>query len=127
VFFGRSHDTTRAVELWRDAGHRCFPYLLVVGASGSGKSSMARARRVPRVTSPGVVREVDVWRAAEMRPSDNPRGPFAALAAALMQAEAGLSKAEGGHGAALPEIAMGDSRTPADLASVLIHTDPNAA
>jgi tetratricopeptide (TPR) repeat protein len=127
VFFGRSHDTTRAVDLWRDAGQRNSPYLLVIGASGSGKSSLARAGLVPRLTTPGVIREVDVWRVAVMRPSDSPQGPFAALAAALMQSEAGLSKEEEGRGAALPEIALGDSRTPADLASVLSHANPAAA
>ena len=36
VFFGRGHDTSRAVDLWREAGRRGSPYLLVVGASGSG-------------------------------------------------------------------------------------------
>jgi tetratricopeptide (TPR) repeat protein len=126
VFFGRTHDTTRAVDLWREAGHRLSPYLLVIGASGSGKSSLARAGLVPRLTTPGVIREVDVWRVAVMRPSDSPQGPFAALAAALMQSEVGLSKEEEGRGAALPEIALGDSRTPAVLASVLHHADSAA-
>jgi hypothetical protein len=126
VFFGRSHDIARAVDLWRDAGHRNSPYLLVIGASGSGKSSLARAGLVSRLTTPGVIREVDVWRVAVMRPSDSPQGPFAALTAALMQGEAGLSKEEEGRGAALPEIALGDSRTPAALASVLRHADSAA-
>jgi hypothetical protein len=127
VFFGRSHDTTRAVDLWRDTGQRQSPYLLVIGASGSGKSSLARAGLVPRLTTPGVIREVDVWRIAVMRPSDSSQGPLAALAAALMQSEAGLSKEEEGRGAALPEIALGDSRTPADLASALSHANTAAA
>ena len=90
VFFGRSHDTTRAVDLWREAASRGSPYLLVVGASGSGKSSLARAGLVPRLTTPGVIKDVDVWRIAVMRPGDSPAGPFMALAAALMQDEAGL-------------------------------------
>ena len=126
VFFGRSHDTTRAVDLWREAGSRGSPYLLVVGASGSGKSSLARAGLVPRLTTPGVIKEVDVWRIAVMRPGDSPAGPFTALAAALMQDEAGLPKEEEGRGAALPEIGQGDSRTPAELASVLRHADAAA-
>ena len=101
VFFGRSHDTARAVDLWREAGSRGSPYLLVVGASGSGKSSLARAGLIPRLTTPGVIKEVDVWRVAVMRPGDSPAGPFAALAAALMQDEAGLPKEEEGRGPAL--------------------------
>jgi hypothetical protein len=126
VFFGRSHDTGRAVELWREAGSRGMPYLLMVGTSGSGKSSLARAGLLPRLTTPGVIAEVDVWRIAVMRPGDSAAGPFAALAAALMQDEAGLPKEEEGRGPALPEIGLGDWRTPAELASVLRHADATA-
>ena len=126
VFFGRSHDIARAVDLWRDAGSRGCPYLLIVGASGSGKSSLARAGLVPRLTTPGVIKEVDVWRVAVMRPGDSPAGPFAALAAALMQDEADLEKEEEGRGPALPEIRQGDSRTPTELSSVLRHADSSA-
>ncbi|MGA2815694.1 MAG: tetratricopeptide repeat protein, partial [Xanthobacteraceae bacterium] len=126
VFFGRSHDTTRAVDLWREAGNRGSPYLLVVGASGSGKSSLVRAGVIPRLTTPGVIKEVDVWRIAVMRPGDSPAGPFAALATALMQDEAGLPKEEEGRGPALPEIGQGDSKTPAEFASVLRHADAAA-
>jgi eukaryotic-like serine/threonine-protein kinase len=126
VFFGRGHDTARAVDLWREAGSRGSPYLLVVGASGSGKSSLARAGLIPRLTTPGVVKEVDVWRIAVMRPGDSPAGPFVALAAALMHEEAGLPKDEEGRGPALPEICQGDSRTPGELADVLRHADAAA-
>jgi tetratricopeptide (TPR) repeat protein len=127
VFFGRNADTTHAVDLWREAGSRGSPYLLVVGASGSGKSSLVRASVIPRLTTPGVIKEVDVWRIAVMRPGDSPAGPFAALAKALMQSEAGLPKEEEGRGPALPEIGQGDSKTPAELASVLRHADAAAA
>jgi energy-coupling factor transporter ATP-binding protein EcfA2 len=116
----------RAVDLWREAGGRGSPYLLLVGASGSGKSSLVRAGLLPRLTTPGVIKEVDAWRIAVMRPGDSPAGPLAALAAALMQDEAGLPKEEEGRGSALPEIAQGDSRTPAELASVLRHADAAA-
>jgi WD40 repeat protein/tetratricopeptide (TPR) repeat protein len=126
VFFGRSQDVRRAVDLWRDAGSRSAPYLLLVGASGAGKSSLARAGLLPRLTTPGVVKEVDFWRTAVMRPGDSPDGPFAAAAAALMQGAADLPKEEEGRGAALPEIAEGDSRTPAELGSVLRHVDAAA-
>jgi tetratricopeptide (TPR) repeat protein len=126
VFFGRNNDVVRAVDLWREAGARGSPYLLVVGASGSGKSSLARAGLVPRLTTPGVIKEVDAWRVAVMRPGDSPAGPFAALAAALLQDEAALPKEEEGRGPALPEIAQGDSRTSAELAGVLQHADAAA-
>src|SRR5262249_36973965 len=127
VFFGRSHDTTRAVDLWRETGNRGSPYLLVVGASGSGKSSLVRAGVIPRMTTPGVIKEVDVWRIAVRRRGDSPAGPFAALATALMQDEASLPKEEEGRGPALPEIGQGDSKTPAELAAVLHHADAAVA
>ena len=126
VFFGRGEATARAVDLWREAGSRGSPYLLVVGASGAGKSSLARAGLVPRLTTPGVIKEVDGWRIAVMRPGDNPAGPFFALAAALMQEESSLPKEEEGRGPALPEIGQGDSHTPAELTAVLRHADAAA-
>ena len=61
-----------------------------------------------------------------MRPGDSPTGPFMALAAALMQDEVDLPKEEDGRGPALPEIGQGDSRTPAEFASVLRHADAAA-
>lgn len=123
VFFGRGDDISRAVDLWREAADRGSQYLLVVGASGSGKSSLARAGLIPRLVTPGVIKNVDAWRISVMRPGDSPEGPFVALATALMQDEAALPKEEEGRGPALPEIAQGDSQTPAELAAVLRHAD----
>ena len=108
VFFGRGHDTTRCVDLWRAAWNEGSPYLLVVGASGSGKSSLVRAGVIPRLTTTGVVQGVDVWRIAVMRPGDSPAGPLAALASALMRDETSLPTEEQGRGPALPEIGQGE-------------------
>ena len=126
VFFGRANDIRRATDLWRDAAVRGCRFLLLVGASGAGKSSLVRAGLVPRLVTPGVVAEVDLWRVAVVRPADSPDGPFMALAAALLRAEADLPPEEEGRGPALPEIAEGDSKTPADLAAVLAHADAGA-
>ena len=110
VFFGRSGDVRKAGDLWRDAARRGTPFLLIVGASGAGKSSMARAGLLPRITTPGVVAGVDVWRVATLRPSDSPDGPFAALAMALLQREADLPHGDDGRGPALPEIGRATRR-----------------
>src|SRR5262249_27136897 len=59
VFFGRSLDTERAVARFDAAAERGTPSLLVVGASGVGKSSFVRAGVVPRLTTPGVIERVD--------------------------------------------------------------------
>ena len=59
VFFGREAAIARAIAKLRHA-----PFLLVIGASGSGKSSLLKAGLVPRITSPGVIPDVDLWRTA---------------------------------------------------------------
>ena len=135
VFFGRSRDVTRATDRLRAAARldiQTAPaaggaataakpgtaFLLVVGASGAGKSSLVRAGLVPRLTTPGVVKEIDLWRIAIMRPSDEAT-PFDALAKALFARAAETSRDGGSPYTALPELAEGDHRTPAELASLL--------
>ncbi len=127
VFFGRSRDTARGVELWRESESRGTAFLAVVGSSGSGKSSLARAGLVPRLTTPGVVEAVDGWRVATLRPGDGQAGPVAALAAALLAEARDLPVPEEGRGPALPEIAAGDARTPAELAELMAGSDRAAA
>ena len=97
VFFGRSRDITKAVDRLKDAAEKSCPFLLVDGASGSGKSSLVRAGLVPRLTAAGVVPSVDVWRVAVMRPAEVLGDPFAALARALLMADADLPEAEQGR------------------------------
>ncbi len=126
VFFGRSREVARAVDLCRKAAARLAPFLLLLGPSGAGKSSLARAGVLTRLTTPGVIAEVDAWRTAVMRPGDDAAGPFAALAAALFLSEADLPKDEEGRGPALPELAKGDFQTPANLAAALRHADATA-
>jgi tetratricopeptide (TPR) repeat protein len=126
VFFGRAADIRKITDLLRDYASRSAHFLLLVGGSGSGKSSLARAGLIPRLTTPGVMAEADVWRIGVVRPSDSADGPFAALAAALLQSESTLPPDEEGRGSALPEIAEGDCETPAELAALLKHADASA-
>jgi eukaryotic-like serine/threonine-protein kinase len=100
VFFGREAAIARATAKLRQA-----PFLLVIGASGSGKSSLLRAGLVPRVTAPGVIPDIDLWRPAIITPSGD---PLAALAEALFAADA--------LGA---ELKAGDFTTPHLLAELL--------
>ena len=127
VFFGRSREVARAVEVWREAAGRGAPFLLVLGPSGAGKSSFARAGLIPRLTTPGVIETVDEWRVAVMRPGDDPAGPFAALAAALFVDAKALPKEEEGRAPALPELADSDFQIAADLAAALRHADETSA
>jgi eukaryotic-like serine/threonine-protein kinase len=126
VFFGRTRDIARAVDLWKDAAERGSPFLIVVGASGSGKSSLARAGLMPRLTVPGVVPAVDAWRVAAMRPTELADGPIATLAARLLDGDNAVPEAESGRPPALPELAASDYRTPAELAALLVHADAAA-
>jgi tetratricopeptide (TPR) repeat protein len=107
VFFGRDRVTDEARRRLVGAAERGTPFLLIVGASGSGKSSLARAGLIPRLTTPGVVAAVDLWRVVRMKPGEGQAGPLMALATALLAAE-GLS-----------ELAHGDYPTAASLADNL--------
>jgi tetratricopeptide (TPR) repeat protein len=107
VFFGRDRMIDEARRRLAAAAERATPFLLVVGASGSGKSSLARAGLIPRLTTPGVVAAVDLWRVVRMKPGEDQAGPLMALATALL--------ARG----ALPELAQGDYPTAISLADNL--------
>ncbi len=126
VFFGRSRDITKAVDRLKDAAEKSCPFLLVDGASGSGKSSLVRAGLVPRLTAAGVVPSVDVWRVAVMRPAEVLGDPFAALARSLLVADADLPEAEQGRPPALPELSASDFPRADDLTALLAHADESA-
>lgn len=126
VFFGRSRDIGRAIDLWKHAAERQCPFLLAVGASGAGKSSLARAGLIPRLTTPGVVPEVDLWRVAALRPSEIPGGPIMTLATRLLDRDDDIPDEESGRPRALPEIAEGDHRDSSNLAA-LLRQAPNLA
>jgi Novel STAND NTPase 1/TIR domain len=72
-YFGREPDVDRLAE----AIDR-YPLVAIVGASGSGKSSLARAGLIPRLRRPTGGR---VWQVAAMVPGSD---PFLALARALL-------------------------------------------
>lgn len=105
VFFGRDRAIDEARRRLVGAAEAGTPFLLIVGASGSGKSSLARAGLIPRLTTPGVVETVDLWRVVLMKPGEGQDGPVSALAGALF--------------AALPELAGGDFPDQAALADNL--------
>ena len=59
------------------------PFVLVVGASGSGKSSLVRAGVLPLLTQPEAIEGVGLWRWSVTRPGAG--GSGGALAAALLE------------------------------------------
>jgi len=76
-FFGREIFTERLVGEVQQRSHRTAfkPLVAVIGASGSGKSSVAFAGLVPRL------RQTGAWECVDFRPGSR---PFAALASALL-------------------------------------------
>lgn len=107
VFFGRTTEIERGRERLVDAAARNAPFLLVLGASGSGKSSLARAGLIPRLVAPGAVTGVDVWRIARHAPGLGDSDPLRSLAVALLDPEA------------LPELAGTPNGTPEGIAQQL--------
>ena len=81
IFFGRSEATKTSVETLVEGSESGRPFLLVLGASGAGKSSLVRAGIVPALIVRGVVSGVGQWRQAVAQPAGHRAGPFMALAA----------------------------------------------
>ena len=86
LFFGREQQTDELLRRLRRTR-----FLAVVGSSGSGKSSLARAGLVPSLHGGSMARAGSAWRTAIFRPGDR---PIANLAQALYDA-AGLAHAQG--------------------------------
>jgi hypothetical protein len=123
IYFGRDRKVTRAIEALQGVARpqqrprsspTSVPFLLVVGESGAGKSSLVRAGLAPRLTAPGVVPMVDLWRTAVARIGDDP-SPFLTLAKALLVADDEI----GGFGSALPELSDGGHASATELAALL--------
>ena len=111
VFFGRRRVVEQLRERLSEAER---PFLLVLGMSGAGKSSLVRAGLAPRLRQPGAVPGVDAWRRATIRPTESGGDLLLGLGNALYGAEA------------LAELAAGDNATPADFAA-LARAAPLAA
>ena len=88
VFFGRTDAVAGLLESLRLQADDDRAFVLVLGGSGGGKSSLVKAGVLPLLTQPGVIEGVMAWRRAVMRPSDSPGDLLVGLAAALLQPEA---------------------------------------
>lgn len=113
VFFGRTKAVSDILQALRDQGARGRSFVLVLGMSGGGKSSVVRAGVLPMLTKPGVIEGVDVWRRAVFRPTDVRGDLFTGLAKALLRETA------------LPSLDE-DKDGPEELANVL-RKSPEAA
>jgi WD40 repeat protein len=87
IFYGRDAATRQAVEQLAANAAAGVAFLLVLGASGSGKSSLARAGVLPDLTVANVIPGVRAWRRVVFRPSASPIDLFAGLARQLAHAD----------------------------------------
>jgi tetratricopeptide (TPR) repeat protein len=83
LFFGRTAAIAAAVEKLKAQARRGTPFLLLLGMSGGGKSSLAKAGVLPMLMQPGVVEEAGTWRWAVLRPGEGRGDLTRALAHAL--------------------------------------------
>jgi tetratricopeptide (TPR) repeat protein/energy-coupling factor transporter ATP-binding protein EcfA2 len=73
LFFGRERQTDEVLRRLR-----ATRFLAVVGASGSGKSSLVRSGLIPSLHSGFMVQAGSSWRVAVFRPGEDPVGHLAA-------------------------------------------------
>jgi eukaryotic-like serine/threonine-protein kinase len=79
VFFGRSSEIAAALEVLRGRG-----LLALVGPSGSGKSSLARAGVLPAIAEGALGGWPKAWDAVSTEPGHDPRAAIAAALAPLV-------------------------------------------
>ena len=113
VFFGRTRAIGEILERLKRQAAEGRAFLLVLGVSGCGKSSLVRAGVLPDLVQPGVVEGVGLWRRTIFRPSERSGDLFDGLATALRRDEA------------LPELAS-DGTTVEQLA-LMLRSNPEAA
>jgi WD40 repeat protein len=85
IFFGRTREAHELRQLLEAQIEQRHAFLLIYGASGSGKSSLVQAGLLPDLLIPGMIAGVGLCRHACHRPADAP-DPMAGLARGLLQA-----------------------------------------
>ncbi|MFL6199352.1 MAG: AAA family ATPase [Thermoanaerobaculia bacterium] len=88
VFFGRTRARNELRELLAARSAQSCAFVLVLGASGSGKSSLVKAGLLPDLLLPGMIGKVALCRYAIFRPGDRPLDLVGGLAAAILASTA---------------------------------------
>ncbi|MBV8275818.1 MAG: ATP-binding protein, partial [Verrucomicrobia bacterium] len=90
IFHGRTKEIGAVLEALEAQLSEHRPFVLVVGPSGSGKSSLVRAGVLPLLTQPETIEGIGLWRRAVTRPGAGGRDSdcFDTLASALLESSA---------------------------------------
>ena len=111
IYFGRDALVAKASEQLTSQARRSSAFLLVVGASGSGKSSLIKAAVVPRLMKPQRIEGIEFLRHLVFRPGDAQHD----LTLGLVET---LTKASADSGVGLPEL-LAPGQSAQDLAALL--------
>jgi tetratricopeptide (TPR) repeat protein len=117
IFFGQDDVIRRAMLQFTAHASAGTPFLIVLGASGSGKSSLVKAGIIPKLLVPRRVTGLAFLRRVEFRPSDTRENEdiFSALARRLTTNE--------GPNIGLPELVNSDN----SVAELAVHLRTNRA
>ena len=113
IFYGRTKAVTEVLNALRKQASSGRAFVLILGNSGGGKSSLVRAGLLPMITQPGVIEGVGLWRRAIMKPSDSSGDLFDAVAVSLLKENA------------LPELSA--DGTEVEKIAKLLRETPKAA
>ncbi len=83
VFFGREEETFEVRHALKQQARNGCAFLLLLGGSGSGKSSLARAGVLPAIVELELDEQVAGWRCLVLTPSQLGPDPITALVACL--------------------------------------------
>jgi WD40 repeat protein len=111
IYFGRDALVARGLEILAARARAGTAFLLISGASGSGKSSLVQAGIVPRLMRPQRIEGAAFVRRLTYRPSDGGGGVIAGLVEAL-------TRGAGDAGVGLPEL-LGPGQSVENLAAAL--------
>ena len=119
IFFGRTAAIASVLMKLRRQAERGTAFVLIMGMSGGGKSSLARAGVLPLMLHPGVLGRVREWRYAIFRPSDGHGDLASALINALTQPSA-LPDPPGADAAEYEVLRASLLQTPASFAERVV-------
>jgi len=88
IFFGRTHAIGQVMTQFKDQVNNKHPFLMLLGMSGSGKSSLLNAGLLPLIKNPRAVEyAIGYVRLVKIRPSlcEHSQGPLMGLCQQLIQ------------------------------------------